>query len=61
MPDDKVGERLRPGGLMRCCTATLAEHIEVGGPVAVGDILPCKHCSSSMRIAADGVWEWNHD
>lgn len=49
---------IRGGGLMRCCTGTYAENTD---PSKVGDNLPCRWCSSSMRVAPDGVWEWNHD
>lgn len=49
---------IRPGGLFRCCTGTYGETDE---PSKVGDVLKCRHCSSSMRVAADGIWEWNHD
>lgn len=54
-----ANERLpvRIGGLMRCCTGTLAEY---GGPEDEGTVLPCKWCSSSM-IVRDGAWEWNRD
>lgn len=61
-PDDSVvatNERpIRPGGLMRCCTGT---YVETTDPTKVGDVLPCKYCSSSMVVARDGVWEWNQD
>jgi hypothetical protein len=46
---------LRIGGVMRCCIETLNTT-----PVTEneGDILPCKWCSSSLRVR-DGAWEWN--
>jgi hypothetical protein len=50
------------GGLMRCCLKTLDGHYP-DGPAAKateGEVLPCKHCSSSM-IFKGGFWEWNHD
>ena len=51
---------LRMGGLMRCCLATLGEHIGGDPPEPKpGDVVPCKYCSESM-IYSDGAWEWNH-
>lgn len=52
--------RVRHGGLMRCCLATLAESIE---PSHVGSTLSCKYeddpNNQNMIVADDGVWEWN--
>ena len=49
---------LRIGGVMRCCIETLDTT-----PItseAEGTILPCKYCSSSLRVR-EGAWEWNRD
>lgn len=56
--------RVRHGGLMRCCLATLRETAEIGIlPWQVGvATLDCKYekpGNAQMRLAADGVWEWN--
>ena len=48
--------RIRIGGLMRCCIGTIQEHNTE--PSAKGDVLDCEHCTSQMRVAEDGVWEW---
>lgn len=53
--------RVRHGGLMRCCLGTLAESTIPSEP---GTILDCQYeaeGNKQMRVAADGVWEWNHD
>lgn len=54
----------RPGGLMRCCTLTLANLYEPDQPgepetaVYEGARLPCNYCSSKMVFKA-GAWEWD--
>jgi hypothetical protein len=51
---------VRQGGLMRCCLGTIAESEEL---TKIGDILDCKYQkpgNQQMRVAIDGVWEWNH-
>lgn len=69
VPDNRVAEnsefgeranerRIRIGGLMRCCLQTISECTAIVGP---GSVLSCRFCSDSMRVARDGVWEWNHD
>jgi len=56
--------RYRVGGLMRCCTLTLAMAYDPGEPAVdevqavEGAVLPCRYCSSSM-IFREGAWEWN--
>lgn len=55
---------VRQGGLMRCCLATLQEAAEAGTlPWQVGEAkLDCQFeepGNAQMRLAADGVWEWN--
>ncbi len=52
---------VRIGGLMRCCLGTLNGYYP-DGPAAKateGEVLPCRHCSSSM-IFSEGYWRWNH-
>lgn len=65
-PDDNEGfpgnqRRYRHGGLMRCCLETLATNTK--GSV-VGSTLQCKYATDDplhrMRVADDGVWEWDH-
>lgn len=59
-PEFPIGSRVRQGGLMRCCLATLAEY---DGPCEIGTTLSCKYegnpDNKNMIIASDGVWEWN--
>jgi hypothetical protein len=53
--------RVRAGGLMRCCLATLAASAAI---TSAGSVMQCAYSedrSHSMRVAADGVWEWNRD
>lgn len=51
--------KLRPGGVMRCCIATL-EIRTTKGPPEEGETLPCQWCSSGL-IYRDGAWEWDRD
>lgn len=51
--------RLRIGGVMRCCIATLEKRIPDGAPVE-GEKLPCEYCSSGL-IYNDGAWEWDRE
>lgn len=51
--------RVRIGGLMRCCLATLdRDTIKRTDMPKEDDVLPCDHCSSSM-VFHDNAWEWN--
>lgn len=51
--------RVRMGGLLRCCIATVAEMESETQP---GDRAACTYCKeSTLRVADDGVWEWDHD
>ena len=43
------------GGLMRCCTQTIRDSETYTVP---GDTMDCPHCSSTMLVRPDGVWEW---
>lgn len=50
-----ANERLvRQGGMMRCCTGTLAESKDM---TAVGDTMDCRYCSGKMKVAEDGIWQ----
>jgi hypothetical protein len=54
-------DRVKPGGLMRCCTKTL-DGFYPGGPARKareGEVLPCRWCANSM-IFSGGFWQWNH-
>lgn len=52
----------RPGGLVRCCTLTLAmaydlaDRLEARPNETEGAKLPCRHCSTTM-VFHDGAWE----
>lgn len=51
--------KVRSGGLMRCCEATLSTAMAIAEVAPQeGDVLACKYCSSTMRFR-DGAWEWN--
>ena len=59
MSDTTLEHRLRPGGVMRCCVATL-EKRALDNPPYEGERLPCDYCSSAL-IYRDGAWEWERD
>jgi hypothetical protein len=53
-----------PGGLMRCCLATLDEHMKFMDLIADspkdGDLVLCAYnCNNGGMIFRDGVWKWN--
>lgn len=54
--------RYKPGGLMRCCTLTLAmaydlaDRLEARPREIKGEKLPCRHCSTTM-VFVEGAWE----
>lgn len=51
---------VRIGGLLRCCSATLADYLETSASSEIGAVLTCKYChSESLLLAPDRVWEWN--
>lgn len=55
--------KYRQGGLMRCCTLTLAivhddANPELWPQAEQGEKLPCRSCSSTM-IFVEGAWEWD--
>lgn len=50
---------IRIGGLMRCCVATVQESLE---PTVPGTVMDCKYehpGNENLRVADDGIWEWN--
>lgn len=60
MTEDKVTYRYRVGGLMRCCTKTLALAAESNLKQIEQDpdagFLPCRFCSTTM-VFREGAWE----
>jgi len=50
--------KVRHGGLMRCCLATLDEFMRVVRNVHEGDQLICKGCGNAMVFKGD-AWEWD--
>ena len=49
--------RVRIGGLLRCCIATIDGIEEETVP---GDVHECQYCHQpTLRVADDGIWEWN--
>lgn len=60
---------VNPGGLMRCCTATLAD-TDPEREVNDGDVITCVYCSrlreslpssTGRMVLEDGVWRWLRD
>jgi hypothetical protein len=56
---------LRPGGLMRCCTQTVAD-LYPDGPAQLGtegQTLQCKFTDSPNHrmVFRDGGWEWDSE
>jgi len=51
--------KVRHGGLMRCCLATLWKTMdEAQEPPKEGDKLRCDWCRDNFMIFKDGAWEW---
>jgi len=59
----RVNYVVRPGGLMRCCLATLCRFMESDAtkPPEQGDKLHCMydHSFTGAMIFRDGAWEWD--
>jgi len=58
----RLKERIKIGGLMRCCMDTWDEHCEQDGPACVdGETLQCKYSSDPIHnmIRIAGIWKWN--
>ena len=56
--------KVRPGGLMRCCLASLDDAmLKAKEPPKEGDRHACVYCKSSLGGTRfrDGAWEWDHD
>lgn len=49
--------RLRIGGVLRCCSASLGE-TEIQEAPREGEVLACKYCKGAL-VYRDGAWEWN--
>lgn len=60
--EPKKPQKLRSGGVMRCCIKTLEDALADGSLVdgKQGDLLPCKYCRSRLRFT-DGAWEWDSE
>jgi hypothetical protein len=56
-----VTDKVKKGGLMRCCLRTLAEYYRDGpaSKAAEGQVMPCAFCSGIM-VFRGGYWEWDH-
>jgi len=55
---------IRPGGLLRCCLATLDEHVQSASEQPKeGDRLMCKHCRNvgGGMVFNRGAWEWANE
>lgn len=57
--------RIAIGGLLRCCTGTLEDHIRdhADESAATGSLVYCKYEKNdptSMILGEDGIWRWNH-
>ena len=53
--------RVRPGGLMRCCTQTLDDEMNrATEKPKEGDTLHCKYCDDPYgMVFVGGAWQWN--
>lgn len=53
--------KVLPGGLMRCCIATLEERMPTCAEEPKdGERLACRYCRNKM-IFRDGAWQWDRD
>lgn len=51
--------KLRIGGLLRCCTQSLADAMaEATEEPKEGDHVDCKWCKGEGMRFRDGAWEW---
>ena len=55
-------DKVKMGGLMRCCLLTLDDYYRSGpaSKAAEGQTLPCAYCSMTM-VFRGGYWEWDHE
>jgi len=52
--------KIRPGGLFRCCIATIDNDAEERYVAPIeGETLTCIHCHKRTIVFHDGAWEWN--
>jgi len=59
-----VGDtKLNCGGLMRCCTSTIANYVSIHADEEIEDgfIIDCEYEKAGNRniILKDNVWRWN--
>lgn len=53
--------QLYPGGLMRCCEASLSKHMtNMAELPEEGTKFNCEYCRNPM-IYKDGAWRWDQD
>jgi len=62
-PATYAAAKVAIGGLMRCCTATIADFVEAHGhePFAPIALLDCKHekpGNGNITLDAAGIWRW---
>lgn len=51
--------RCRPGGLMRCCTQTLAEKADADLlKQEEGETVTCLYCHKETMVFRNGAYEW---
>jgi hypothetical protein len=53
--------RVKHGGLMRCCLATLDDAMVAAvRPPTEGDTLRCAYCKDEYgMVFTNGAWQWN--
>ena len=52
---------LRPGGLMRCCEASLSKYMaEATEEPKEDDLHNCGYCKNPM-VFHDGAWQWDEN
>jgi hypothetical protein len=57
---DRPTYRVRHGGLMRCCLATLQDRMATCAPDPVEDeVIKCAQCANWM-VFHDRAWEWDN-
>lgn len=61
-----MNEKLDSGGLMRCCTGSWDEamDLELGREWVNGDIIECRYLPGDIDhriVRRDGIWGWDHE
>lgn len=52
--------RVRIGGLMRCCIATIdVKMVAATKPPKDGDTMSCLYCKDGRMCFRDDAWEWD--